>query len=941
MTSPCEDEEEFDFSILFEFNQRDGGGEAYNFASPHIKVTPSTGVVNPSIPISCHGFQSSPGLSTLPSTQGMMGYGGHLDSGASSYYLTPNLRPNGAGTLESPRIEITPYPGMHIAHNQFTGELEIDGVENGSNCKRSNSLVTLSLPNPEAYRDPSCLSPASSLSSRSCHSEASESSYSIPYEGSPLASPWQSPCVSPKDTTHEGGFPRGQAACTLWNSPRHSPGTSPRTSITEENWLSPRPTSRPSSRPQSPCGKRRHSFNGGYYRQPSCSPHHSRTPSPQTSPRVSVTEETWLGSGNQYNSAILAAITALTTDTCMDINDSIPVKSPRRTIQDQTPSMSLKPEPGNEDQRAYSPSTDPLQDEFSGSRLPVKKEAFCDQYLSVPQHPYPWAKPKSVSSSSSFASSTLPALDWQLPSHSGPYELEIEVQPKSHHRAHYETEGSRGAVKASGGGHPIVQLHGYMESEPLTLQLFIGTADDRLLRPHAFYQVHRITGKTVSTTSHESIISNTKVLEIPLLPENSMRANIDCAGILKLRNSDIELRKGETDIGRKNTRVRLVFRVHVPQPNGRTISLQASSNPIECSQRSAQELPLIEKQSIDRFPVTGGKLMILNGHNFLAESKVIFVEKAADGHHVWETEAKTDKEFFKPCTLFVEIPPYRNQRITSPVQVYFYVCNGKRKRSQSQHFSYLPANVPVIKTEPADDYEPALVFGSLNQGVSPLSQPYFSQPVMAPEMTPDPGSCLVSSFPSCQQRNAGLSSSPLSGHKQHEITPTPYAKCTSNTASTQLGHQQSGTTVPAIQEVHRSVVVHPSSPTHSAHVLMQPSMSQHLNSSCSHGFQHVLYSNNLSPEGSSASPDATYVQPFSPTNSAARGQPQQAQKSPRNGAQSSPSMMPPIQGEDTQDLTPLQVTVKQEPQELDQLYLDDVNEIIRNDLSSASVHGHS
>lgn len=68
------------------------------------------------------------------------------------------------------------------------------------------------------------------------------------------------------------------------------------------------------------------------------------------------------------------------------------------------------------------------------------------------------------------------------------------------------------------------QLHGYMESEPLTLQLFIGTADDRLLRPHAFYQVHRITGKTVSTPSHEVLHNNTKVLEIPLLPENDMRA---------------------------------------------------------------------------------------------------------------------------------------------------------------------------------------------------------------------------------------------------------------------------------------------------------------------------------------------------------------------------------------------------------------------------------
>lgn len=55
-------------------------------------------------------------------------------------------------------------------------------------------------------------------------------------------------------------------------------------------------------------------------------------------------------------------------------------------------------------------------------------------------------------------SPSLPALDWQLPSSSGPYSLQIDVQPKSHHRAHYETEGSRGAVKAPAGGHPVIQV---------------------------------------------------------------------------------------------------------------------------------------------------------------------------------------------------------------------------------------------------------------------------------------------------------------------------------------------------------------------------------------------------------------------------------------------------------------------------------------------------
>ncbi|KAK7804846.1 hypothetical protein U0070_006828 [Myodes glareolus] len=100
--------------------------------------------------------------------------------------------------------------------------------------------------------------------------------------------------------------------------------------------------------------------------------------------------------------------------------------------------------------------------------------------------------------------------------------------------------------------HSSAELLGYSE-KPINLQMFIGTADDRYLRPHAFYQVHRITGKTVATAS-----------------------------ILKLRNSDIELRKGETDIGRKNTRVRLVFRVHIPQPSGKVLSLQIASIPVEC-----------------------------------------------------------------------------------------------------------------------------------------------------------------------------------------------------------------------------------------------------------------------------------------------------------------------------------------------------------------------
>lgn len=67
---------------------------------------------------------------------------------------------------------------------------------------------------------------------------------------------------------------------------------------------------------------------------------------------------------------------------------------------------------------------------------------------------------------SSFRTTSLPPLDWPLPSQFGQYELKIEVQPKAHHRAHYETEGSRGAVKAASGGHPIVKVSIFL-SPPL------------------------------------------------------------------------------------------------------------------------------------------------------------------------------------------------------------------------------------------------------------------------------------------------------------------------------------------------------------------------------------------------------------------------------------------------------------------------------------------
>lgn len=42
----------------------------------------------------------------------------------------------------------------------------------------------------------------------------------------------------------------------------------------------------------------------------------------------------------------------------------------------------------------------------------------------------------------------------------------------------------------------------------------------------------------------------------------------------------------------------------------------------------------------------------------------------------------------------VEIPTYHNTTVSSAVQVQFYVCNGKRRRSQTQNFTYLAGASP-------------------------------------------------------------------------------------------------------------------------------------------------------------------------------------------------------------------------------------------------------
>nr|XP_020661366.1 nuclear factor of activated T-cells, cytoplasmic 3 [Pogona vitticeps] len=684
-------------SVILQFCSHTSGSkqdlEPNNCASVCIFNVDHTSSVNHPICIPCHGFQSHPSLS---SPNRLHKSYEECDISESKYSPLGGPKP-----FECPSIQITSIsPNCHQGIEASENELHTNGPQN--EYMERPSRDHLYLPLEPSFRESSLSpSPASSISSRSWFSDASScESISHIYDdvdselneaaarftlGSPLASPGGSPRGCPVDEPWQASYGFGH---TL--SPRQSPCHSPRTSITDENWLSPRPTSRPSSRPTSPCGKRRHSSAEICYIG-SLSPHHSPTPSPGHSPRGSITEDTWL------NSSLHGLTPGLSPFQCCADTD-IPLKT-RKTSEDQTAIISGKIELCSEEQGNLAPSLETAVDDNSGSQHTLKKDLPGDQFLSVPSH-FTWNKPK-PGHTPIFRTSSLPPLDWPLPTQYGQCELKIEVQPKTHHRAHYETEGSRGAVKASTGGHPVVKLLGYNE-KPVNLQMFIGTADDRYLRPHAFYQVHRITGKTVATASQEIIIASTKVLEIPLLPENNMSASIDCAGILKLRNSDIELRKGETDIGRKNTRVRLVFRVHIPQPSGKVLSLQVASIPVECSQRSAQELPQIEKYSINSCSVNGGHEMVVTGSNFIPESKIIFLEKGQDGRPQWEVEGKIIRERSQESTIVLEVPPYHNKAITSAVQVQFYVCNGKRKKSQSQRFTYTPV---VLKQENRDEMD--------------------------------------------------------------------------------------------------------------------------------------------------------------------------------------------------------------------------------------------
>ncbi|NXQ50585.1 NFAC2 factor, partial [Catharus fuscescens] len=265
--------------------------------------------------------------------------------------------------------------------------------------------------------------------------------------------------------------------------------------------------------------------------------------------------------------------------------------------------------------------------------------------------------------------------------------------------------------------------------------------------------------------------------------------------------------------------------------------------------------------------------------------------------------------------LFVEIPEYRNKHIRTAVKVNFYVINGKRKRSQPQHFTYHP--VPSIKTEPIDDYDPALICNPVHSALGTVTQPYYPQHPMATESP----SCLVPTMAPCQQLRSGLSSPDSRYHQQN---PAVIYQRSKSLSPSQLGYQQPGlmATPVAIADAHRSVLVHAGSPAQSPAVLhpspgqQQPSPvihyspnNQQLRCGSHQEFQHIMCCENF-PSGASRSgqPQPSQAQRLSPSSYPTVIQQQRA-------AKGGP-------GNEQKDVLPAGVTIKQE-QNLDQAYLDD------------------
>ncbi|KAF6214285.1 hypothetical protein GE061_009025 [Apolygus lucorum] len=284
-------------------------------------------------------------------------------------------------------------------------------------------------------------------------------------------------------------------------------------------------------------------------------------------------------------------------------------------------------------------------------------------------------------------------------SRDGKVQLVIVSQPENQHRARYQTEGSRGAVKdRSGNGFPVVKLVGY--DKPAILEVYIGTDQGRET-PHMFYQACRVSGKN-STPCVEKNVNGTVLIEIEFDPSKDMTVTCDCVGILKERNVDVEHRFPEESTARnkkKSTRCRMVFRTVITHSDNSLETLQVTSQPIICTQPPG--VPEICKKSVVSCHSAGGIELFILGKNFLKDTRVIFSEGDVSAENYWEQIVQPDKEFLQQSHLVCTIPPYKVEDIKEPVVVKLNVMSSGRS-SEAHNFLYTPLGTPPLQALPRE-----------------------------------------------------------------------------------------------------------------------------------------------------------------------------------------------------------------------------------------------
>lgn len=283
------------------------------------------------------------------------------------------------------------------------------------------------------------------------------------------------------------------------------------------------------------------------------------------------------------------------------------------------------------------------------------------------------------------------AVPYSNKSSTGKIELKIMTQPSRNHRARYRTEGSRGAVKdRSGRSFPVVKLVGYNKT-PVKLRCYIGH-DKRQGEPHLFYQVSKIVGKHV-TACEVTKIEGIKVVEIDLLPSSNMQATINCLGIVKERNFDVQRKatnlrkkhlyneedKAKNGMERRSTTCTLVFGCQIPDANE---ILQIVSDPINCAQLLG--CPEVHKISTTRADVKGGEEMFIIGKNFTRDTKLTWENTCG-----WNQTTEPEAEFLNQNHLICKVPPFAGvtDTTTDQIDVTFKIKCGS-KYSEPYIFSY-------------------------------------------------------------------------------------------------------------------------------------------------------------------------------------------------------------------------------------------------------------